>query len=118
LSLHVTDGWTTVQVGSLPAEEEATKIELALPEGGLRGSLLRREEAVGAQLLRLVAASDGTVKATALTLADGSFAVPFLPPGVYSLLAGERPIRTFQIGLGSQEDFGVMQLDGAPRHRP
>lgn len=109
--LRLSDGWTSVRVGTLP--EDASTLDLTLPQGEVRGSLRRGEEAADPQVLRLVAIADASEAATALTLPDGSFAVPYLPPGLYTLLAGDRPLRTFQLGSDGREDLGGLQLDPA-----
>lgn len=104
LSLHG-DTTVTVHQAVLSADDDRPQIELPLPGGGIRGTLMAGEPAGSARVLSLVTA-DGTVKATALVTEGSRFAFPFLSPGTYTLMVDRRPVRFVAVATDREEDLG------------
>jgi hypothetical protein len=49
--------------------------------------------------------------ATSFTAADGGFALPFLPPGLYTLITAGKPVRPFSLAVGQSLDLGAIALE-------
>jgi hypothetical protein len=50
------------------------------------------------------------VAASARTGEDGRFSVPYLPPGVYTIVAEGLPLRTVEVAAGKAVDLGPIVL--------
>ncbi|HEX4964983.1 MAG TPA: carboxypeptidase regulatory-like domain-containing protein [Thermoanaerobaculia bacterium] len=104
-------GNVTVRQSVLPADDDRPLIDLPLPGSGIHGTLVAGKPTTGGRVLTVVSAGDGTVQASALIASEGGFAVPFLTAGLYTLLVDGRPIRSFTLAPGQEEDLGSLALD-------
>jgi hypothetical protein len=104
-------GNVSVRQTVLAADDDRTLIELALPGGAIRGTLVEGDTSSAGRVVSLVSASDGTVRASALIPgSEGGFTIPFLSPGTYTLLMNGRPLRTFSLAADQQEELGRISL--------
>ncbi len=53
---------------------------------------------------------DAVIYATARTRSDGSFAIPYLPAGVYAVFIGERNAQFASLRAGQSLDLGTFEL--------
>jgi hypothetical protein len=104
LSLRAAGG-VQVRQAVLPSDFDAPVLRLDLPETSVHGTLLRGGQAVAGGV-QIVSAADGAVAATARSDEAGAFFIPHLPAGLYSVLAGSQPVRTFELPDGGAVDLG------------
>jgi hypothetical protein len=108
LSLRTAAG-VQVRQAVLPADFDAPVLRLDLPETSVQGTLLRDEQPV-AGAVQIVSAADGAVAATARSDEAGAFFIPHLPAGLYSVLAGNQPVRSFELPDGGAVDLGRITM--------
>jgi hypothetical protein len=94
---------------TLTEKDRSPSLDLPLPQTRLSGALTGEEGKVSNRLLRFVAAGDATVRATAMTQADGSFLLSFLPPGVYTILLDGKPLQSFRLETGADQNLGELK---------
>jgi carboxypeptidase family protein len=111
LSLYGRD--TVVHQAVLPKGDNRRSLDLDLPSAAVRGVLAVGGKPAAGRRLELASAADSSLRASALTAADGSFAIPFLPPGAYTLLVDGKPQRPVALAAGDARDLGL--VDAAPR---
>ncbi len=111
------EGWdaasgSTIEVrqGQLLPGEGPREVVFDLPTGTLRGRLTSGGGAAAGVRVRLRGLHDRARAALLRTDPDGSFHVPHLPPGVYALEAGDRPLKFVRIGTGERVDLGSWDL--------
>lgn len=88
----------SVRQAVVPADFAAPVLTLPLSTGAVTGNLQRGDQAAAVEPMLLVSAIDGTMVAKANTDDQGSFSIPFVPPGTYSLIAGRQPLKVFTVG--------------------
>lgn len=110
-------GWdeaasATVEVrqGQLLPSEGPREVVLDLPTGTLRGRLRSGDGGAAGVRVRLRGLHDGARAALLSTDPEGHFLVPHLPPGIYALEVGERPLKFVRIGTGERVDLGSWDL--------
>ncbi len=113
LFLHRYDPATGAEVevrqATLPAELEATELTLPLAGGSLRGRVTSGGAPIAGARVRL-RTLDHVTCAAARTRGDGTFSIPHLPAGVYSLVLGERSVQFASLRAGQSLDLGTFEL--------
>jgi hypothetical protein len=108
VSLNLGDGkGTEVHVGVLSASESRTTVAIALPKTRVIGALTQAEGPIANAAIQLVSPPFGP-RAWALSDSTGGFAVPFVPPGAYSLVVRGKPIRPVVVTPDLLTDLGTI----------
>jgi protocatechuate 3,4-dioxygenase beta subunit len=94
----------------LPPDFEEPSLGLPLHATGVAGVLVRDKQPAEIGELRLVPAAGGAGAASAATDGAGAFSVPYLVPGVYTLVADGKPVRTVAVEDGKTVDLGQVEL--------
>ena len=100
----------SVRQALLPADFSASALTLPLSAALVTGTLRRGEAPAAAEPLLFVSTADGATVAKARTDDRGGFVVPYVPPGTYSLVAGQRPLQTFAVPQGGTVPLGMVPL--------
>jgi len=108
VSLTLVRGRENVALGVLPADDDRTAFDIDVPQTEVRGALAGKVLPEG---VRLVSASDPSVYASSAVPPDGSFTIPFLPPGVYALVVNGRAIRSLSVETGVTTNLGRIELN-------
>lgn len=111
LVLGLADGaGRTVRQTTVPPAFEEPLLRLPLHDTEVHGILLAGEEPLGLEPVRLVPTTAPSLAASAWTDGEGGFSVPYLPPGTYRLIAGDRAVATVQVTAGAATDLGPISL--------
>jgi hypothetical protein len=95
-----------VETARVPADFAEPELRVTLPETLVRGTLVRGEEPLPGVRIELLAGPGRAPAGWVVTGADGSFAVPHLRPGTYQMMAGGKPLGTFELNPGTPLDLG------------
>lgn len=104
---------TTVELAVLPPDFSDRTLDLDLPSTEVKGVLSIEGEPLVATLVSFVLLGPPSLSATARTGVDGAFSAPHLEAGTYSLMVGNRSVKTFSLKAASQLDLGALDLPGA-----
>jgi len=99
-----------VLVGALRADFEGTVAEFDLPQSSVRGQLIAKGGGGAGQSLDLLTYDAGQVVATVVTLTGGFFSCPYLPRGMYTVVANRTVLRTFSLAHQQLLDVGQLEL--------
>jgi Carboxypeptidase regulatory-like domain len=102
-----------VRQAVLPAAAAETALDLDLSQTQVGGMLLQGEAPAPLTAIKILA-PDGTEAARAITSDTGSFLVPFLSPGSYSLATGGWVGSGFSLGAGAAVDLGQVRSTALP----
>jgi hypothetical protein len=99
-----------VETVRVPADFAEPELRVTLPETLVRGTLLRGEgqEPLPGVRIELLAAPGRAPAGWVVTGPDGSFAVPYLRPGTYQMVADGKPLGTFELTPGAPLDLGPL----------
>ncbi|HYG63078.1 MAG TPA: carboxypeptidase-like regulatory domain-containing protein [Thermoanaerobaculia bacterium] len=112
------DGVTWIDQAIVPEDYTSPVLDLPLPQGGVRGKLIKEGEVpVAGRMLEIFSTSSGTRRAYTYSRGDGSFLIPFLPAGVYAVVVDGQAIRPFSLEEGADMDLGSVELPSAPTRR-
>lgn len=99
LTLSLTGpGLEEVRQVVIPADFAEPAITLPLYSTGVSGVLRRGERPLARAELVLIAASGGSTAAAVRTGEGGAFSIPYLPPGLFTVVADGQPVRTVEVG--------------------
>lgn len=98
----------SVRQVTLSDQDRAPALDLPLPQTRLSGTLTGEDNPAN-RLLRFVGNGDATVRATVMTQADGSFALSFLPPGVYTIFLDGKPLQSFRLETDANQSLGEVK---------
>lgn len=99
-----------VRVGEVTATDRRTELTMQLHDTLVEGRLESEGEPLARVRVRAIGLADSLVWAEARTAGDGSFRIPHLTPGGYSLTAGARTLRFLTVPSSETLDLGVFEL--------
>lgn len=109
LSLEGPDSSLSVHQTDLPADQKAPFLRLALPATEVRGALRRGEAPLPGGSVELLALQGGRSVAQTRAGGDGSFALPFVPPGPYLLAVEGKPLGPVEVAAGHATELGAVE---------
>ena len=101
-------GYVDVELGLLAADDDRRVVDLDLPQTEVSGAV-RGEHAPAALLL--ISAADPSRRASTPLPADGRFSIPFLPPGLYTLLVDGRAVRSVEVRTDGSTELGEIEVE-------
>jgi Carboxypeptidase regulatory-like domain len=97
-----------VETVRVPADFAEPELRVTLPETLVRGTLVGEAGPLPGVRIELLAGPGRAPAGWVVTGADGSFAVPHLRPGTYQMMAGGKPLGTFELPPGTPLDLGPL----------
>ncbi|MGH8545861.1 MAG: carboxypeptidase-like regulatory domain-containing protein [Gammaproteobacteria bacterium] len=99
---------TQVTVGTLLPNDDRPEISLPIAQTVVQGILPTPGEK-GIHQIHIASISESS-QALTTTTGDGTFRVPYLPPGSYQLMVDRQPITTFLLRDHESLELGVLRL--------
>jgi hypothetical protein len=96
-----------VELGLLAADDDRKVFDFDLPQTEVGGAVRAVRVPPSVQLVSMV---DPSIHGSTPLAPDGRFSIPFLPPGLYSLVVDGRTVRSLSVRADGVTDLGEIEM--------